>query len=177
MKNAFWEHSIKFGFLIGMALILAGIVGHYRGLSINYNPTVIMIDRLLIILGILFAIRKYRDDIYQGKITYGKAVGIGVMTSVNAGIIYSLFLYILCRFFDPNILQETISFTEKTLKNMQYSESDLELMMKMYRQITPGIYAMGQFFNFTVWGTIFTLIIAIFSRNNRFLQQQNNNRN
>ncbi len=177
MKNAFWEHNIKFGFLIGTALILAGIVGHYKGLSVNYNPTIVMIDRLLVILGILFAIRKYRDDIYQGKITYGKAVGMGIMTSVNAGIIYSLFLYILCRFFDPNILKESIEFMQQGLQQMQYSENDIEFMMKMYRQITPGIYAMGQFFNFAVWGAFFTLIIAAFSRNNRFLQQKNNNHN
>ncbi len=177
MKNALWEYSAKFGLLIGTSLILAGAVFFYRGLSINYHPTLIMIDRLLMIIGILFAIKKYRDDIYQGKITYGRAVGIGVMTSVNAAILYSIFVYILCRFFSPDILQETIDFSEKMFKEMQYSENDIEFLMKMYRQITPGIYAMGQFFGFAFLGTVFSLIIAIFTRNNRFLQQKNNNQN
>ncbi len=177
MKNAFWEYSTKFGLLMGAALILAGAVFYFRGLSLNYHPTLIMVDRLLIIVGILFAIRKYRDDIFQGKITYGKAVGIGFVSSFNASIIYSLFLYILCRFFDNNILQETIDYTEKMLKAMQYPEKNIEFMMQLYSQITPGIYAVGQCLAFTTLGLIFSLLIAIFSRNNRFLQQKNSNQN
>ncbi len=170
MKNSFWEYSTKFGLLVGAALILAGTIFFLRGYSINYSPTLIMVERLLVLVGILFGVRKYRDEIFQGKITYGKAFKMGLVISINAAILYGIFAYILCRFIDPNILQETINASELILKNMNYSEANIEYIMQMYRKITPSIYAISQCFSFIGLGLLLSLIVALFSRNNPFLQ-------
>lgn len=168
-KNPIIKHSFLFGSLIGGALVLAAFTFYLKGVSINYNPTLTMINHFLIITGIFFAVKKYRDEVLFGSITYGRALGTGVLTIGFAAMFFALFIYILTKFFDAQILQETIQYTEKTLLETGYKEKDVELLMSIYSKITPGIFAFGQWVNKALGGLFFSLILAFFFRQNRNL--------
>lgn len=165
-KKSLTAHSFLFGSLIGGVLIIAASVFYVKGVSINYNPQLTYINHFLILTGIFFSVRKYRDEVLNGVITYGKALGAGVLVIGFAALYYGIFIYVLTRFFDATIIQEALDFTEKSLLQSGAAEKDVELLMSIYKNITPGIFAFGQWFSKLSSGFLFSLILAFFFRQN-----------
>lgn len=164
-----FKHSFLFGSLVGAVLILASLTFYWKGVSITYNPTLIFINRALIILGIYFGVRKYRDEVLFGVISYGRAFVTGVLMIIVASSFYAMYIYILISYFDSSLLQEAIDFTEKGLVEMNMDDDQVELWMSLYRKITPGILAMSQWFGKALAGIFFSLIVAFFFRQKRNL--------
>lgn len=168
-KNPLIRHSFLFGALIGGALILAALTFYWKGVSINYNPNLTTINHFLIITGIFFGVKKYRDEVLFGSITYKRALSAGVLTIGFAAMFYALFIYILTKFFDYSIIEETIKFTKKGLLEAGYQDDQVDFIMSIYDKITPGIFAFSHWFNKALGGLFFSLILAFFFRQNRNL--------
>ncbi|WP_372751695.1 DUF4199 domain-containing protein [Labilibaculum sp.] len=173
LKNPFVKHTFLFGTLVGGALILAALVVYFKGMSINFDPNLRSINLFLIVSGIFFGVKKYRDDELGGVINYGQALGAGILIIAFAALFYSLFIYVLTSWFDSSIIQEAIAFAEKGLYEMGYKQSDVDLLMGIYKNITPGIFAFGQWFSKALSGVLFSLILAFFFRQNRNLFPKN----
>jgi hypothetical protein len=158
-----------FGSLVGAALILASLTFYWKGVSINYNPTLLFINRLLIITGIYFGVRKYRDEILFGVISYARAFVAGVILIAVASSFYAMFIFLLTSYFDAEIIKDAINYTEKGLIEIGYDDDQVELLMSLYRKITPGIFAMSQWFGKVLAGVFFSLIVAFFFKQKRNL--------
>ncbi len=164
-----FKHSFLFGSLVGAVLILASLSFYWKGVSINYNPTLLFINRGLIILGIYFGVRKYRDEVLFGVISYGRAFVTGALMIAVASSFYAMYIYILTSYFDGGILKEAVDFTEKGLVEIGYDDDQVELLMSFYRKITPGIFAFSQWLGKVMAGVFFSLIVAFFFRQKRNL--------
>jgi len=151
-----------FGALVGGVLILAALVFYFKEMSINFDPQLRSINHFLIASGIFLGVRKYRDDELNGIINYGRAFGVGVLIIAIASLFYSIFIYILTTYFDSSIIKEAIIFLEKGLHEAGYQQKDIDLLMSIYKHITPGIFAFGQWFSKALSGVLFSLIIAFF---------------
>ncbi len=160
-KIAF-KHSLLFGLLMGAMLILASLIFYGKGLSLSYNPNLLLINRGLIFFGLFFGIIKYRNEVCRGQINYGQAFLLGLFISTTAALLYAVFLYVLISFYDIGILTENINFMEKSLAEIGYTDEQLEIFMNLYRQITPGIFSTSQFFSKAFAGLFFSLIVAFF---------------
>jgi len=163
------KHSFLFGSLIGGVLILAALTFYFKEVSINFNPTLLFVNRFLIVLGIFFSVKKYRDEVLFGVISYRRALVCGIITIGIAASYYALFIYVLTSYFDSSILKEAIDYTEKGLVEIGYEEDQVELLMSIYRKITPGIFAFGQWFGKALAGIFFSFIVSFFFRQNRNL--------
>ncbi|PKQ64987.1 hypothetical protein BZG02_03850 [Labilibaculum filiforme] len=172
-KNSLLRHTFLFGTLVGGALIVAALVVYLKGLSVSFDPNLRSINLFLIVSGIFFGVKKYRDDELGGLISYGKALVAGILIIGFASMFYSIFLYILISYFDTSILQEAIVFLEKGLHEMGYQQKDIDLLMGIYNKITPGVFAFGQWFSKALSGLLFSLILAFFFRQNRNLLNKN----
>jgi len=160
------RHSFKFGALVGGILILTSLMFYFRGVPISINPQITSINYFLIMTGIYFGLRIYRNDVLNGIISYGRALGAGVMIIGFAGAFYAFYLYILVKYFDASILQEFIGIMEKSFVEAKYSDDQVELLMSFYEKITPGVFAFAQWFSKLAAGFFFSLILAFFfSRN------------
>lgn len=163
------KHSFLFGSLIGGVLILAALTFYFKEVSINFNPTLLFVNRFLIVLGIFFSVKKYRDEVLFGVISYRRALVCGIITIGIAASYYALFIYVLTSYFDSSILKESIDFTEKGFVELGFKDKELELWMSIYRKITPGIHAFNQWFGKVLAGVFFSLIVSFFFRQNRNL--------
>ncbi|MDQ1769543.1 DUF4199 family protein [Labilibaculum sp. A4] len=172
-KNSLLRHTFLFGALVGGALILAAFVVYLKDLSVNFDPNLRSINLFLIVSGIFFGVKKYRDDELGGAISYGKALATGVLIIGFASMFYSIFIYVLTSFFDTAIIKEAIIFLEKGLHEMGYQQKDIDLLMGIYKNITPGLFAFGQWFSKALSGLLFSLILAFFFRQNRNLFNKN----
>lgn len=172
-KNSLLRHTFLFGVLVGGALILAAFVVYLKDLSVNFDPNLRSINLFLIVSGIFFGVKKYRDDELGGAISYGEALATGVLIIGFASMFYSIFIYVLTSFFDTSIIKEAIIFLEKGLHEMGYQQKDIDLLMGIYKNITPGLFAVGQWFSKALSGLLFSLILAFFFRQNRNLFNKN----
>lgn len=172
-KNPLFRHTFLFGTLVGGVLISAAFVVYLKGLSVNFDPNLRSINLFLIVSGIFFGVKKYRDDELSGSISYGQALSAGILIIGFASMFYSIFLYVLIRYFDISILQDAIIFLEKGLHEMGYQQKDIDLLMEIYKDITPGIFAFGQWFSKALSGLFFSFILAFFFRQNRNLLSKN----
>nr|WP_320120606.1 DUF4199 domain-containing protein [uncultured Marinifilum sp.] len=168
-KKPILKHSFLFGSLVGGVLILAALTFYFKGISINFHPTLLFVNRFLIVLGIYFSVKKYRDEEISGIISYGRALACGIITIGIASTYYALFIYVLTSYFDSSIIQDAVNFTEKGLVEVGYEDDQVELLMSIYRKITPGIFAFGQWFGKLSAGVFFSLIVSFFFRSNRNL--------
>ena len=169
-----FKHSFLFGTLVGIMLILASMSFYLKGISINYNQTLLFINRFLIILGIYFGVRKYRDEVLLGIISYKHAFVAGVLIILVASFFDATYIYILTAYFDPNssILHEAVDLTEKGFVKMGYNQEQIDLLMPIYRKITPGIFATSHWFGKVFGGVFFSFIVAFFLKKTRNLSKK-----
>ncbi|MGZ2371076.1 DUF4199 domain-containing protein [Ancylomarina sp. YFZ004] len=177
-SNPLLRHSFLFGALVGGILILTSLMFYFRGVPISVNPQITSINYFLIMTGIYFGLRIYRNDVLNGIISYGRALGAGVLIIGFAGAFYALYMYILVKYFDAAILQEFMGIMEKSFIEAKYSDDQVELLMSFYEKITPGVFAFGQWFSKLGAGFFFSLILAFFfSRNYGTLKNNSNDKN
>ncbi|MFT5749765.1 MAG: hypothetical protein ACI93S_001028 [Ancylomarina sp.] len=178
ISNPLFRHSFKFGALIGGVLILTSLMFYFRGVPVAVNPQIKSINYFLIMTGIYFGLRVYRNDFLNGIISYGRALGTGVLIIGVAGAFYAIYIYILTKYFDASVLQEFIAITEKTLIESKYDDEQVKLFMSLYEKITPGAFAFAQWFSKLGAGFFFSLILAFFfSRNYGTMRNNLSNKN
>lgn len=178
LSNPLYRHSFKFGALVGGVLILTSLMFYFRGVPVSINPQITSINYFLIMTGVYFGLRIYRNDFLNGIITYGRALGAGVLIMGIAGAFYAIYMYILVKYFDASILQEFVGIMEKSFVEAQYSEDQVELLMTFYEKITPGVFAFAQWFSKLAAGFFFSLILAFFfSRNYGTMRNNLNDKN
>jgi len=169
------RHAFLFGSLVGGVLILTSLMFYFRGVPITINPQITSINYFLIMTGVYFGIRFYRNDVLNGIISYGRALGAGVLTIGFAGAFYALYIYILIKYFDASLLQEFVGLMEKNMLQAGYPEADVELLMRFYENISPGVFAFAQWFSKLGAGFLFSLILAFFfSRNYGMMRNKSN---
>ncbi|RUT77799.1 DUF4199 domain-containing protein [Ancylomarina longa] len=168
-KNPLVRHTFLFGSLVGGVLILAALVFYFKDLSVNYNPNLTLINQFLMISGIFLGVKKYRDEILFGVINYKRAFTAGILIIGFAACYYAMFIYVLTKFFDASIIQEAINFAQKGLVQSGYEQKDVDLIMSIYKHITPGIFAFSMWLSKLFGGVLFSLVVAFFFRQKRNL--------
>jgi hypothetical protein len=99
---------LVFGLLAGAVLSVMMVaqvgfideIGFDRGEIIGYTTMV------LAFLMVFFGIRSYRDNIYGGVITFGQAVGIGLLITLVASICYVTTWEVIYYWFAPDFIEK-----------------------------------------------------------------------
>jgi len=151
----------KHGVFLGLALIVLQTVFYL--IDVRFDSTFGYITYAILIGGIFLAIRQYRDSLNGGFISYGRAVGYGVLVALLAGIISSLFTFLLYQFIDPNLIGKLLLESEEKLLESGMPESQLDMAMEMNRKIfTPTFLSLMGILGQTFMGLVFSLVLAVF---------------
>jgi hypothetical protein len=103
-----------------------------------------------------------------GTLTYGQAVGVGVLAMVFASVISGLYNFLLFQVIDPSLQEQLRVFTEEQIiKQGRVPEEQLEMAVNMAAkfQTPPIMFAMAVVGGAFI-GTIISLITAIFIKKN-----------
>ncbi|TCO07089.1 DUF4199 domain-containing protein [Natronoflexus pectinivorans] len=118
-----------------------------------------------IIYGVLIYLysKKYRDEILNGLISYGKGLGFGVKISMYSGIITGFFYFLMLQVFDPGLKDVIIAQSEETLLATGFSESYVESMREnIERGANAWTMFISSIINGIVAGFLVSLITSIF---------------
>ncbi len=98
-----------------------------------------------------------------GTITYGNALGFGVMLSLFAGIILAVFTFIQMTVIDPEYISKLIAIVEEELASKGMADDQIEMALEMQKKfMTPAFISISAIFRLVFMGFIFSLITSIF---------------
>jgi hypothetical protein len=151
----------------GLILALVGIIwtiGLYF-LDLTFNTTLGYIFLVIEIVILFFLVKSYRDNYLHGYMTYGQAMGSGVIIVLYSAIIMAVFTYILYAIIDPELTTKKLAFLEEMMLKRGAPEASIEPFMKMQEKVQkPVIQAIGSVFGTMFMGTIMCLLVGIFVR-------------
>lgn len=159
-KHTFFSQNILFGAIMGLSFVITSWVFLATGKPITANPSLNNILMLLTIAGAFIGVRKYREDVLGGSITYGHALGTCTYMIGIASLIYGIYTIILYQAM-PELKEQYLETIDATLREV-YSDSPLvDSMSDMMKTFTTS-YSIGfsEIFSRIFSGFIFSLILA-----------------
>ena len=152
---------MNYGAMLGLALVIYTLL--LWMLELSDNRVLGYISIIITITGIVLATKNFRDQVQGGFITYGRALAVGTLTALFAGIITSFFTFILHTFIDPGLIDKTFAIMEQGYIDAGMSDSQIEMMIDMAKRFTnPVMMAVFGFAGSAFIGFIFSLITSIF---------------
>lgn len=162
-KVNIWKANLTNGVILGLIGIVYSLVMYFLNLILNNAQGYIFILIQIIIL--YFLVKSYRDHFMHGMITFGQALGAGVVICLYYSIIMAIFTYILYAFIDTNLVDKMLAMTEEKLLDRGLSQSQIEAGMTVQsRLMKPAFIAPMSIFGNMFQGLIMSLIVAAFVR-------------
>ena len=161
-KSAFWGNSINYGLITGLATIIYSIILYIMNLT--FNRSLGLLSILILLIGIIYGTKVFRDKNQGGFITYGQALVSGVIIALIVAILGGIFTYILNVFIDPDLTEKGLQFMEEQLvKKERFSDDQIEMIIERARERTNPIKsAFWSMLGTTVIGFILSLITSAF---------------
>ena len=145
--------------LFALALLLA------KGLDYSIQEVIGYTTMALSLIFVFFGIRHYRDHENEGKITFLKALGVGMLISLFAALGFGIIDYIYTTVINPDF---AIEYETRMLADMkanlsaedfEIKKAELQQQMKDYGG--SGFMAFIMFATVAVMGFIVSLLSAV----------------
>lgn len=163
-RNSFFSFNTPGGLLVGVIFAATSFTTFKSGSPIYMNHVLDNILLMLYVFGLTLQIRRYRDEVLNGYITYGTGLKTGVYVGAIAGIIYGIYIYMIYSTY-PELLEHYQLSTETTLREVYGSNSMIENIVSMVKVFTtPLTLAFSECFSKVVGGFFYCLFIAWFLR-------------
>ncbi len=158
-----WKSSLMSGIYLGIVMILVSVVFYVTGNP--FSKAAQWIGYVVMIAGIVMAQLFYRKTL-GGTMTYGQALGVGILTMVFASLLTSIYTFLLYQVIDPSLQEQLRLFTEEQIvKRGDVPEEQLEMAMNMATKFqTPVMMLVMGIFGGTFMGLIVSLITSIFTQ-------------
>lgn len=163
-KVSVWKANLTSGVILGLIGIVYTLVAYFFDLTLNKVQGYVFLVILLVAL--YFFIKSYRDNYLHGQMTYGQAVGSGMVIFLYYSIITAIFTYILYAFIDPGLIDKQIAMTEEIMQKRGLPQEAMDAAMKIQQKmIRPGIIAPMSILSNMLFGLVMSLIVGIFVKN------------
>jgi hypothetical protein len=160
-----WKSSLTIGLYLAIALILVSVVFYVTGSP--FSKVGQYLSYPIMIGGIILGQLAYKKAL-GGTLTYGQAVGAGVLTMVFASVISGIYTYLLYAVIDPSLQEQLRIYTEEQIiqkGGMPEEQVEMAVNMAAKFQTPPIMFAMAVVGGAFI-GTIISLITAIFIKKN-----------
>ncbi len=156
------KSAMTYGLILALALIVFHLVQYL--MDVYKPPTwVNILNYAIIVGGIVYGTIRFRNDELNGYISYGRALGSGVLISLFASVVYGFYLYLLTAVIDPSYMEGLYQVIEETYLEMGMADDQVETMVAAVKKFqTPIMMFVSSIFSFTLMGTLFSLITSIF---------------
>jgi hypothetical protein len=162
-KVSVWKANLNNGLILGLIGIVYMLVMYF--LDLSFNKTQVYLFYLIQIIILFFLIKSYRDNYLHGYITYGQAVGAGVIIFLYYAVIAAIFTYILYAVIDTGLSAKQLEFMEEEMLKKNLPQEAVDTAMKMQKKfIKPEIMAPVSILGNMITGGIMSLLASIFVR-------------
>jgi len=156
-----WKANLTNGLILGLLGIIYTLVVYFLDLTFNQVQGYIFLA--ILIVALFFLIKSYRDNFLGGYITYGQAVGAGVVIFLYYAIIQAIFAYLLYAVIDPGLIDKQLAFSEELIAKRGLPQEAMDAALNMQKKfVKPEIIAPTSLISNMFTGLIMSLITAIF---------------
>ncbi len=153
--------GMEYGLYVGLSLsvlsLLFVVFGRFESSVKGW------LEMILMVAGIIYFTKDFRDQYAGGLLSYGKGVELGVYIALVSGLVYCVFSYILYKFIDPGLVDAMRQNTEEQLRESEISEEQVEQAMKFTKIFLQPLWlAMVSWFSMFFTQFIIALIVPIF---------------
>jgi hypothetical protein len=160
--NTMLKSAMTSGLILGIALVIFSLVIYIMGM-IKPPFWVSILNYVIIIGGIIYGTKKYRDEDLGGEISYSKALGFGILVCVFASIISGIYMILQMTVIDPEYINKLMTVIEEEYAKMGMSEEQIDAVMGMVSKMQNPIFmAVTSVVGFAFMGTIFSLVTSAF---------------
>jgi len=156
-----WKTNLTNGLIMGLIGIVYSLIIYFLGLSFNkvQGPVFIVVQIAIL----YFLLKSYRDNYMHGQITFGQAVGAGVIICLYYALIMAVFTYILYAVIDPGLTAKQLAFAEEAMVKKGMPQAGIDAAMAIQAKIMkPAILAPLTIFGSMLWGVVISLVVSIF---------------
>jgi hypothetical protein len=158
-----WKANLTNGLILGLIGVVYTLVMYF--LDLTFNKVQGYVFLLILIVTLFYLVKSYRDNYLHGYITYGQAVGAGVIIFLYYSIIMAVFIYILYAVIDPGLAGKQLAFSEEVVAKRGMPQEAMDAYMKIQKKfVKPEIIAPAGIISNMISGTIMSLIASIFVR-------------
>ncbi|MCJ7446992.1 MAG: DUF4199 domain-containing protein [Bacteroidales bacterium] len=158
-----WKANLTNGLILGLLGIVYSLVMYF--LNLSFNQLLGWVFLLIQIIVLFFLVKSYRDNYMHGNITFGQALGTGVIICLYYAIIMAVFSYILYAVIDTGLLDKQLAFAEEQMVKRGATQAQIDAGMSIQEKIMkPAIMAPISIFGNMFSGVIMSLIVAAFVR-------------
>ncbi len=162
-STSIWKSSVTSGLYLGIALILVSVVFYVTGnMFVKWSQ---YLGYAIMIAGVVMAQISYRKSL-GGTMTYGQALGMGVLTVLFASILTGIYTYLLYTVIDPSLPEQMRIFTEEQLiKQGRVPEDQMQAALDMQAKFQKPVFLLiMSIIGGTLIGLIISLITSIFTK-------------
>ena len=157
--------SLMYGVYLGLTLIVYSLLLFL--FDVDSESWLKWISYVIMAAGIFWAMISIRDKQLGGFMSYGKAFGSGFWTVLFASVITAIFTYFYVIYIDTGMIDEILLKAEESMLegNPNMSDEQLDQALAMTEKFTsPVMISVWAFIANVIFGTILSLIIAIFAK-------------
>jgi hypothetical protein len=157
---------LRYGFislLIGAAIFLLMLVVG-KSLSFKTQEVLGYVSIISSLSLVFFGIKQYRDKENGGSISFGKALGLGMLITVFVAIGFAIIDYIYTAYINPDFAQQYLEYSISELEKSLSGEDLVQAKEKLTNEMESFTSLMGAIFMFgivTVIGFIISLISSL----------------
>jgi hypothetical protein len=157
-KPSMFQTTLIWGLITGLATVIYSLILYFLDLSLNKAAG--YLSYVIIIGGIFLGSKAYRDQSLGGFISYGKALGTGVLISLFTSILFVVYTILLYTVIDPELVNKTIEMSQLQLEERGMNADQIEKGMEITKNFFVPLAAVSVFFAFVFFGFIFSLITS-----------------
>ena len=160
-KANVWKANLTNGLILGLIGIVYTLVIYFLDLTVNKVQGYVFL--LILIVTLYFLVKSYRDNYLHGYMTYGQAVGAGVVIFLYYAVISAIFTYILFALIDPGLIDKQLAAAEELMAKRGIPQEAMDAGLKIQKKMMkPEIMAPMSIFGNMLYGVVMSLIVAIF---------------
>lgn len=153
-------NALTWGAIIGLVSIVYSVILYM--LNQTFNRALGYAGIIIMIVGLAIAMKSYRDNVLDGILPFGKAFGFGVLIAVIAGVLGSIYTYLLYTVIDPGLQEKLLEFAaDKMLESGRVPEAQLDQALEFSKKFMSPVYLTVSGFIFScMGGAVLSLIMA-----------------
>src|SRR4030043_58991 len=152
-------NALNWGVIIGLVSIVYSVILYM--LNKTFSQALGYAGIIIIIAGLAFAMKSYRDNVLDGILPFGKAFGFGMLIVVVAGLLGAIFTYLLYAVIDTGLSEKMMEFTTEKMLKRGVPEAQLDLFLERAAKFQKPIpMAISGLIISVLGGVVLSLIMA-----------------
>lgn len=158
-----WKHGFNYGVIISAVVIFFSLLIYVADLS--SNEVLRYFSYLIILVGLFFTSKIYRDKYLGGFITFQNSFSVAFIAGLVSSVFLAIFAYVFFAFIGPEQIDEMMKIAEEKMieSNPEMTDEQIDMALNVSRKMmTPVWMTIWALLGNAFFSAIFALIISIF---------------